>query len=227
MSSRSPSPASPMAITPEDRDHDFGLDKPVPRRPRTPAKLARLEVRNRRHEYLQKTPSYFDNLDHELADPILYERLVKRFQTPAEREVEGKAKGYGRTLEADLVRGETKLSSVTQPSSDRSPNSGLTQDYVEAPAEVPGDGGAGTNVWDAEPESKEHGVQLWHDYLEARFVEGLDEDFEYKTVDHNYAYDTMARQDAEDTWFDEEEPSWADGDSQFPVRLGETGVQDF
>ncbi|KAL7789090.1 coiled-coil domain-containing domain-containing protein [Trichoderma ceciliae] len=218
-SSRSSSPTSLMAITPDDRDHDFGLDKPVPRRPRTSAKLARLGVRNRRHEYLQRNPSYFDNLDHELADPVLYERLIKRFQTPAEREAEGKAKGYGRTLEADLVRGETKLSNFSQTSE----NIDLLQDYVKAP----GDGGAGTNAWDAEAENKEHGVQLWRTYLEARFVEGLDEDFEYEIVDNNDVYDTMARRDAEEAWFDEEEPSWADGDSQFPVKLGETGVQDF
>ncbi|KAH6607099.1 hypothetical protein Trco_003412 [Trichoderma cornu-damae] len=212
-----------MAVNPDDRDHGLGLDKPVPRRARNPAKLARLGVRNRRHDYLQKNPSYFDNLDHELADPILFERLIKRFQTPAERETEGMAKGYGRTLEADLIRGETKLSSVSRPSED----AGFNSSRAQSNATAPGDGGAGTDPWDTEAKNKEHGVQLWRAYLEARFVEGLDEDFEYQTVDDNCAYDTMARQDAEDAWFDEEEPSWADGDSQFPVRLGETGVQDF
>lgn len=90
-----------------------------------------------------------------------------------------------------------------------------------------GDGGAGTNAWDADAEDKEHGKQLWHAYLEARFVEGLDEDFDYEKVDDNYKYDTMAIQDAEDAWFDDEEPSWVDGGTQFPVRLGETGIQDF
>lgn len=156
------------------------------------------------------------------ADPVLYERLVKRFQTPAEREAEAKAKGYGRTLEADLVRGETNLSNLSQSSEYSSRSSSQERD-----AKVLGGGGAGTNTWDAEAENKEHGMQLWHAYLEARFVEGLDEEFDYENVDNNDNYDTMAIQDAEDAWFDNEEPGWADGDSQYPVRGGETGVQDF
>ncbi|KAL7928997.1 coiled-coil domain protein domain-containing protein-containing protein [Trichoderma chlorosporum] len=215
----SSSPTSLMEDFPDDKDHDLALDKPRPRRLRTPAKLVRLGVRNRRHEYLVKNPAYFGNLDHELADPVLYERLVKRFQTPAEREAEGKAKGYSRTLEADLVRGETNLSNVYQAKD----QAGRAQEYTK----VPGDGGAGTNAWDADAENKEHGMQLWHAYLEARFVDGLDEEFDYEKVDDNYKYDTMAIQDAEDAWFDNEEPSWVDGDAQFAVRLGETGVQDF
>ncbi|UKZ74382.1 hypothetical protein TrVFT333_002049 [Trichoderma virens FT-333] len=215
----SPSPASLMETTPDDKGHDLALDRPFPRRLSSPAKLVRLGVRNRRHEYLVKNPSYFDNLDHELADPVLYERLVKRFQTPAEREAEGKAKGYGRTLEADLVRGETNLSNVYQ-----APEQGSrAQEY----ANVPGDGGAGTNAWDADAENKEHGMQLWHAYIEARFVEGLDEEFDYEKVDDDYKYDTLAIQDAEDAWFDNEEPSWVDGDAQCQARPGETGIQDF
>ncbi|KAL7916481.1 coiled-coil domain-containing domain-containing protein [Trichoderma velutinum] len=215
----SPSQSSLMETIPDDRGQDLTLDRPSPRRLRTPAKLLRLGVRNRRHEYLVQTPSYFDNLEHELADPVLYERLVKRFQTPAEREAEVKAKGYSRTLEADLVRGETNLSNLYQ----EREQGNQALEY----SKVPGDGGAGTNAWDADAENREHGKQLWHAYLEVRFVDGLDEDFDYEKVDDNYKYDTMAIQDAEDAWFDDEEPSWVDGEAQFPVRLGETGVQDF
>ncbi|KAL7948022.1 coiled-coil domain protein domain-containing protein-containing protein [Trichoderma barbatum] len=221
--SSSSSPASLMETTPDDQGHDLSLDRPYPRRLRTPAKLLRLGVRNRRHEYLVKTPSYFDNLDHELADPVLYERLVKRYQSLVEREAEGKAKGYGRTLEADLVRGETNLANAYQSLEHSSQSSSRAPDD----ANVPGDGGAGTNAWDAEAENKEHGMQLWRAYLEARFVDGLDEEFDYEKVDDNYKYDTMAIQDAEDAWFDKEEPSWANGDSQGLARPGETGVQDF
>lgn len=157
-------------------------------------------------------------------DPILYERLVKRFQTPAEREAEGKAKGYGRTLEADLVRGETKIANIAQSSQDSSQQQ---SNGAQNPAKVMGDGGAGTNAWDDEADNRDHGMQMWHAFLEARFVQGLDEDFDYPTVDEEYAYDTLARQDAQDAWFDAEEPSWAEDDSQYSVKLGETGVQDF
>lgn len=74
MPALSPSPRSSqsslMETIPDDKGPDLTLDKPLPRRPRTPAKLLRLGVRNRRHEYLVKTPSYFDNLEHELAGMI-------------------------------------------------------------------------------------------------------------------------------------------------------------
>ena len=43
------------------------------------------------------------------ADPLLYDELVRQFQTPAEREADGKAKGYGRVLEGSLLRGEARL----------------------------------------------------------------------------------------------------------------------
>ncbi|EGZ78129.1 hypothetical protein NEUTE2DRAFT_101741 [Neurospora tetrasperma FGSC 2509] len=42
-------------------------------------------------------------------NPILYDSLIRRFQTPAEREAEGKEKGYARVLEGSLLRGEEKL----------------------------------------------------------------------------------------------------------------------
>lgn len=90
------------------------LSKPVPRQhASSPSRLARIQAQNRRREYLQRNPSYFDSLDHELADPILYARLVKQFQTAEERAEEGKAKGYGRTLEASLIRGETNMANMS------------------------------------------------------------------------------------------------------------------
>lgn len=45
-------------------------------------------------------------------DPILYDALIRRFQTPAEREKEGRTKGYSRVLEVDLLRGEARLAQV-------------------------------------------------------------------------------------------------------------------
>jgi hypothetical protein len=118
---------------------------------------------------------------------VLYERLVKRFQTASEREAEGKAKGYGRTLEADLQRGESKLRKLKED-----------------------DQGTG--------------------FLQERFVHGLDEDFDYTPVDADEDLDTMLRRDAQDAWFDDEEPSWVHEDEpslQADIRQGETGVQDF
>ncbi|KAF5011788.1 hypothetical protein FDECE_2122 [Fusarium decemcellulare] len=192
-------------------------DRPVPRRPKSPGRAAQIQAQNRRREYLARHPSYFENLEHELADPVLYERLVKRFQTAAEREAEGKAKGYGRTLEADLQRGEAKLSQLKE--SNGSANG------------VHNSNGDLEHPWEKPAADKTHGLQLWHAFLEERFVHGLDEDFDYRPIDADEDLDTMIRQDAQDAWFDDEEPSWVDdGDEpRAPPgrREGETGIQDF
>ncbi|KAM0232865.1 hypothetical protein ACHAP5_010599 [Fusarium lateritium] len=186
-------------------------DKPVPRVPKSPSRTAQIQAQNRRREYLARHPSYFENLEHELADPVLYERLVKRFQTPSEREAEGKAKGYGRTLEADLQRGELKLSRLKE------------VDGVENPT------GDLEHPWEKPASDKAHGLLLWHAFLEERFVHGLDEDFDYKPIDADEDLDTMLRRDAQDAWFDDEEPSWIDEEAsaRSATRQGETGVQDF
>jgi len=144
-------------------------------------------------------------------DPVLYERLVKRFQSASEREAEGKAKGYGRTLEADLQRGESKLKRLKD-------------------GDLESSGGDLEHPWEKPAADKAHGLLLWHAFLEERFVHGLDEDFDYKPVDADEDLDTMIRRDAQDAWFDDEEPSWIDEDessAQLTTRQGETGVQDF
>ncbi|KAF5023654.1 hypothetical protein F66182_4274 [Fusarium sp. NRRL 66182] len=190
-------------------------NKPVPRGPKSPARYAQIQAQNRRREYLVRHPSYFENLEHELADPVLYERLVKRFQTASEREAEGKAKGYGRTLEADLQRGESKLSRLKDEDGDG----------------VESSSGDLEHPWEKPAADKAHGLLLWHAFLEERFVHGLDEDFDYRPVDADEDLDTMLRRDAQDAWFDDEEPSWVDDDEEDAVqratRQGETGVQDF
>ncbi|KAJ4132688.1 hypothetical protein NW754_015503 [Fusarium falciforme] len=195
------------------------LDKPIPRGPKSPRRLAQIQAQNRRREHLARHPSYFESIEHELADPVLYERLVKRFQTASEREAEGKVKGYGRTLEADLQRGESKLSKLKE-----SNGSGRTPNGIE------NSDGDLEHPWEKPATDKAHGLQLWHAFLEERFVHGLDEDIDYRPIDGDEDLDTMIRQDAQDAWFDDEEPSWVDdeasGTDQQP-RRGETGIQDF
>lgn len=139
-------------------------------------------------------------------DPVLYERLVKRHQSHAERESEGKAKGYGRTLEADLIRGETKLSNIS--SANKNQNTPAT----------------GDETWDQEVENKTHGLALWREFLTDRFVKGDDEEFDYATIDSRDDLDTLQRAEEEEQWYDEEEPSWHEDRKD---RHGETGVQDF
>ncbi|KND87942.1 hypothetical protein TOPH_07354 [Tolypocladium ophioglossoides CBS 100239] len=192
-----------------------GFEKPVPRQPKSPTKAAQIQAQNRRREWLERNPSYFESLEHELADPILYERLVKRLQTAAERQDEGKAKGFGRTLEADLARGEQRLSSLDSNGADDGHAPGLPAEGIDDP-------------WDSAASGKEHGGELWHEFLKERFIRGGDDEFDYEEVDDNEELDVLARREAEDEWFEDEEPSWAaEGDADVRVRQGETGVQDF
>ncbi|KAF2970547.1 hypothetical protein GQX73_g3033 [Xylaria multiplex] len=122
---------APLIISPESSylDHNytsgpplepltsFSYERPQPRPPKTPAHAARIRVRNRRRDWLSRHPSYFRSLEHELADPALYDALIRRFQSHEEREKEGRAKGFGRVLEVDLLRGEAKLSKLTNDAS--------------------------------------------------------------------------------------------------------------
>lgn len=222
------------------------LEKPTPREPRSPRHTAQIQTQNRRREYLGRNNSYFDSLEHEfastslhtqsqsthkfkhvansLSDPVLYERLVKRFQTPAEREAERKTKGYGRTLEADLLRGESKLSDLahTNGHTNGANGNGLSEGEIGPEGD-----------WERPATNREDGLVFWKAYLEDRFVKGDDEDFDYDAVDTNEDLDIMVRKDAEDAWFDDEEPSWIaeaetpDAEDKPPRVQGETGVQDF
>lgn len=48
-------------------DDGWSFDKQVPRPAKSPAKTAQIRIQNRRREYLERNPSYFTGLDHELA----------------------------------------------------------------------------------------------------------------------------------------------------------------
>lgn len=160
-------------------------------------------------------------------DPLLYDALVRRFQTPAEREVDGRTKGYSRVLEGSLLRGEARLVDLAQSATNgdgASAMSNMAKDFVTFTTE--------TGLPKAE--TKEEGTERWQSYVAERFVLGYDEDFDYEPVDNNEEYDVMERRDAEDAWFDAEEPSWAsDADDDFHTmnsekpKQGQTGVQDF
>ncbi|KAI1778870.1 coiled-coil domain-containing protein-domain-containing protein [Hypoxylon cercidicola] len=236
-SSTSPSPTSTYV-------------KPQPRPPKSPAHSAQIRVRNRRREYLERNPRYFESLEHELADPLLYDALIRRFQSAEEREREGRTKGYSRVLEVDLLRGEAKLAQLTSASpSDLPPGSDATATASWLPASATtdadafireyangtADGGAGSSSSSGssakgKPETREEGRGRWDDFLRRRFVLGRDDDFDYRAVDENDDLDVMERREQEDAWFDDEDPDWA-SDAAEELRgkklEGETGIQDF
>jgi hypothetical protein len=84
------------------------------------------------------------------------------------------------------------------------------------------------------PANKEEGYARWRWEMEARFVRGGDDDFDYEAVDKNEDYDDHLQEsrEAEDKYFDDEEPQFVSGAeavqrSKSKELQGETGVQDF
>lgn len=161
-------------------------------------------------------------------DPLLYDRLVRRHQSAAEREAQGRSRGYADILEADLIRSEAKLEAARHPD----PNSpvvytrqangeivGMEQDQLPTARRV---GHAG----DGEDESeKQADWDRWVDVISQRFLRGEDANFDYSIVDENEDFDDRdeeARAGLERYLEDEEASLVGEGSPE-----GETGVQDF
>jgi hypothetical protein len=194
------SPPSQTSRPPQDTEED---------------RSRRIRVKNRRKRYLDLTPSYF-NSSLELADPLLYDRLVRRFQTPAEREAEGRAKGFSGVLQADLYRSEAKVAALANPD----PNA--TFSYRRGPH---------GEILEEEsyevPSTKEEGWERWKYEMEMRFIRGGDDDFDYEVIDESEEWDDRGEEErgALDQYLNGEEPQWVLEDGKSPQ--GETGVQDF
>ncbi|CAK4031014.1 Hypothetical predicted protein [Lecanosticta acicola] len=150
-----------------------------------------------------------------MADPLLYDRLVRRFMSASEREREDRERGYSGILEADLVRSEAKIEALQHPD----PNSPMA--YRRAP------NGSIVAV-EAEDEKvldKEEGWRMWVDYQTQRFLRGEDQNFDYSAVDENDEYDDRAEEDRSrlDQYFAQEDAEYV-GEG---TPKGETGIQDF
>lgn len=185
------------------------------------------------------------------ADPDLYDKLIRKFQSPAEREAEGRSRGWGKTLESSLMRGEARLERIASSyTGDRIPASGSSSRASNGIGRDSTNFGIDVDLVDDKPATKEEGRAAWDEFLRERFVRGGDEDFDYSKVDGDEDLDVLENMDKEEAYFDGEEPEWADdseedeeetevhGD-QDPeqgdgprrkrerVLLGETGVQDY
>lgn len=149
-------------------------------------------------------------------DPLLYDRMVRRFQSAAEREADGRDKGYSGILEADLMRSEAKIEALNHPD----PNSPLIyrRDASGAISLVEQDE-------EDRPKTKEEGLSKWREYVEMRFLRGEDQDFDYKLVDEDERYDDLDwdRREREESYFGQEEAEFV-GEGE---KEGETGVQDY
>lgn len=155
---------------------------------------------------------------------------MRKFQTPAEREAEVRARGWGKVLESSLMRGEDRLDRVAsslagdrsrprepQPSSSSSSRGALPPTTSER--QEPADTAAANFSIDADlaesgPATKEEGRAAWEDFLRERFVRGRDDDFDYGPVDADERLDELECRDREEEWFDGEEPEWASDGSE-------------
>lgn len=177
----------------------------------------RIKAKNRRKRYLEVHPEYFSDSSLELADPLLYDRLIRRFQTASEREAEGRRKGFSGQMATDLWRAEAKKDALAQPD----PNSLFT--YNRGPQ-----GQIVEEDKDDVPMTKEEGRKWWVDEMTQRFLRGGDDDFEYAKVDHA-RYDPIEEErDLQDRWFESMESDFdSDGEGKEKVLTGETGIQDY
>ncbi|CAG8221527.1 unnamed protein product [Penicillium olsonii] len=183
----------------------------------TPQPSHAITVKNRRKRYLDLHPEYY-SADLELADPLLYDRLIRRFQTPQEREAAGKTLGFSGILQTDIMRSEARMNAIAHPD----PHAIMS--YTRGP-----DGEILAEDRDDIPPNKEEGERLWQWEMGLRFIQGNDPDFDYTTVDDNDDYDDHS--DKVDQYFEDEEPEWVVNDTRGsdarPNLQGETGVQDF
>ncbi|KAI9850662.1 MAG: hypothetical protein M1838_005307 [Thelocarpon superellum] len=206
----------------QGRDDETSVQSPTVQEAEERGK--RIRIKNRRKMYLDRNPSYF-GASLELADPLLYDRCIRRFQSAAEREAEGRRKGYSGVLEADLMRSEAKVAALTAPTASswtytRGPNGEI---YPEDPAEAPQD--------------KADGEAWWRREMTQRFLNGRDDDFDYRVVDESDEWDDRAQEEREEEerFFDQEEPRWVSDEADAAgqdvmaaaVIYGETGIQDF
>ena len=143
--------------------------------------------------------------------------MIRRFQTPAEREAEGRAKGFSGVLETDILRSEAKMDALAHPD----PNAMFS--YSRGP-----NGEIIEEDHDDIPMDKEEGEKRWRWEMEMRFLKGADYDFDYQAVDGNEEYDDWSEE--QERYFDEEKPEWVLDDNEGSPELklqGETGIQDY
>jgi len=179
----------------------------------------KLTAKNRRKRYLEMHPEYFLDASLELADPLLYNRLIRRFQSTAEREAEGQRRGLSGRMATVMCRDEAQKDALSQPDPDSlfTYSRGSKGDIIEEDK-------------DDISMSKEEGLAWWVDEMTQRFLRGADDDFEYdKLCDGNANYDDPEQErDLQDRWFESMESDFdSDGEGKEKVLTGETGIQDY
>lgn len=169
----------------------------------------------------QEVCSAYHLCDGRLIDPLLFDRLIRRFQSEAERDAERRGKGLSGILQADLNRAEVKIKKIdeSQHSGSKQAADGHTAQERTTPSDEV-----------ADVVTKEEGVERWRELMTEKFVAGKDCDFDYEKVDLDEKLDDtkFTKGLEEDSWFDQEEPSQGSKEADSNKLLeGQTGVQDF
>ena len=139
--------------------------------------------------------------------------MIRRFQSPSEREADGRKKGYSGVLETDLLRADAKAQAIAASRNN-------ARDLEDRTLNI-----SDCEVDNVENLDKAQALDVFKKILRSRFMEGNDEDFDYSLIDHNPLYDDKSMiKDQEDQWFDDEDPT---ASSQNPNLRGQTGIQDF
>lgn len=156
----------------------------------------------------------------------MYDRCVRRFQSAAEREADGRSKGYSGVLEADLFRSEAKLAALKGQTPDGEAHSSSEASLPFVSYVRGEDGEVLPEDPDEIPKTKEDGLERWKFAMTIKFLKGEDQDFDYKEIDESDEWDILEGKEEEERWFEDEEPEWV-GEEEEPTVGGETGIQDF
>ncbi|KAF2492789.1 hypothetical protein BU16DRAFT_90857 [Lophium mytilinum] len=174
-----------------------------------------LRLKTRRRRYLDLNPAYF-NHELELADVLLYDHLIRRFYTPAENVAADTAKGFADALEADLLRSEAKAEAVKNPNP--------KHDFVYYRQT----NGVIVSADKGEEMDQEEALEAWRFEMRWRFIRGEDDQFNYKTVDENPAYDDPeAEREMQDAYLDAPDDDLDMGVDMDAELTGETGILDY
>ena len=191
-------------------------------------------VNNRRYKYLEKLmeeSDYFCEEQMRQRDPILFEYYIGQFMSAEEK------------LEMDANRSDMKLSSMIlknmevdkraellkqqrKKEHDQLEESDSSSDEDDSELNRPAGIGRNSKIpmapmkLSSNPEmARREKRMLRAEFLTAMqnsFLDGKDKDFDYSVVDQDEKYDSleMKQKDAEDEYFDTEEPSWCKVDAQ-------------
>lgn len=208
------------------------------------------ERKERKTKAENKIPLENSALKQPPTDPLLYDRLVRRFQSAAEREQEGRRRGYTGVLEADLYRSEAKLAALRQQqrpsewsgrSNNNSNNNGnginrsaagtSSSSSYHSNGRILGEEEEDEDEDEDEDEeedtapNKESAWKRFVDVMTQRFLRGHDGDFDYASVDDSEEYDDREEEERRrlELYIDDQTPEFV-GEG---LPGGETGIQDF